>query len=263
MNWFQVKAYIKYIFKARYRRGHRIHPPFAFDLVRHLFYEKHSYYHFEVINEIREELAHDHTLVKVTDLGAGSKKFLHNDRKVKDILKYNATPKRQGELISRLVAMFKPQNIIELGTSLGVGTLYLAMPDSASKVFTIEGCPNISVLAGELFKKAGAHNITPISGSFNDELPIVLRQCQSVDMVYFDGHHDYQATLDYFSLCLEKASKSAIFIFDDIYWSRDMAQAWKEVVAHPQVSISFDLFRFGITILNKEVKKQHYMVRWP
>ncbi len=263
MNWFQLKSYLKYLSKAGYRRGHRIHPPFAFYLVRHLFYEKHKFYHFDVIDELREDLLLSDEEIKVNDFGAGSKKFKSNVRSIKNLVKYNATSKQQGELISRLVNYFKPHNIIELGTSLGIGSMYLAMPNSQSALHTIEGCSNIAEAARKNFNNLNISNIYSYVGDFKDVLPGILNQLENVDMVYFDGHHDYQVTLDYFNMCLEKASSSALFIFDDIYWSKGMTDAWKEIVRHPQVSVSFDLFHFGIAILKKEVKKQHYMIRWP
>ncbi|TLX75259.1 class I SAM-dependent methyltransferase [Labilibacter sediminis] len=263
MNWFQVQAYLKYLCKAKYRRGHRIHPPFAFDLVRYLFYEKHQYYHFDIINDIRNDLSQSKSKLLVTDLGAGSKKFKGRKRSVRHLIKYNATPQKQGELISRLVVNFKPDNIIELGTSLGIGTLYLAMANSNAAVHTIEGCERLANEAAKNFSIAQVDNVNQHVGNFSEVLPGVVEGLKSVDVVYFDGHHDCQATLDYFNICLSKASTSAVFIFDDIYWSKGMAKAWEQIVNHPQVSVSFDLFRFGIVILNKEVKKQHYMVRWP
>lgn len=263
MNWFQVKAYFRYLYKAKYRRGHKIHPPFAFDLVRHIFYEKHRYYHFDVIDEIRMDLLQSQKKISITDFGAGSKKFKSKIRSIQHLIKYNATPTKQGELISRLITEFKPNNIIEFGTSLGIGTLYLALPNLKSNVYTIEGCPNVANEAGVNFSIAQVGHVHQYIGSFKEILPSILNEVDRVDMVYFDGHHDYQATLNYFNACLNKSSESALFIFDDIYWSPGMAKAWNEVIDHPQVSVSFDLFKFGIAVLNRDVKKQHYMVRWP
>ncbi len=263
MNWFQLKAFVKYKKVAKYKKGHRIHPPFAFDLVRHIFYENHPYYHFEEIEQIRQDLLNSRVRIAVDDLGSGSKKFRNNSRRIKDIVTYNSTPKKQGELISRLVVEFKPRSIVELGTSLGLGTLYMAKPDSKAKVYTIEGCSNISAVAKNTFEKAGLKNVMQLVGSFESQLPEVLKITDQVDMVYFDGHHDYDATLQYFKMCLQKASESALFIFDDIHWSKGMDEAWSEIIKDDRVSVSFDLFRFGIAIINKEVLKQHYIVKWP
>ncbi len=263
MNWFQLQAYFGYLRKAKYRRGHGVHPPFAYDLVRHYFYERHPYYHFDLIDEIRMDLLEAGRKIEVAEFGAGSKKFKSKQRAIKDLVKYNATPQKQGELISRLVSFFKPQTIVELGTSLGLGTMYLALPQKKVKVYTIEGSEAIAKEAKINFQLAGVSNVIQQIGSFEDELPNICEKVDQIDMVYFDGHHDYEPTINYFNQCLAKASSSAVFIFDDIYWSAGMQKAWNEIIQHPSISISFDLFRFGITIVNKDVQKQHYIVRWP
>ncbi len=263
MNLYQLKAFFKYKLKAKYRKGHRVHPPFAFDLIRHYFFEKNPFYHFDTIEAIRKDLSDSKEQITITDFGAGSKVFKGNTRSVGKIAKYNATPKLQGELIFRMVAHFRPKTIIEIGTSIGIGTLYLALPNTQAKVITLEGCPNIAQQAKQTFAMAQLNNIQLITGNFEKSLPEAISQSKEVDMVYFDGNHNYKATTEYFKLCLAKASESAVFIFDDINWSQEMTQAWNEIIAHPQVAISFDLFRLGICIINKKVKKQHYIVAWP
>lgn len=236
--------------------------PCVSDLFDKVFLETYPYYGFDTIDKLRDNLLKSKLKLEVTDLGAGSKKFKNNHRSVQHLVKYNASPKKQGELLFRLVAYLKPQNIIELGTSLGLGTLYLAMPNPKAQVFTIEGCPEVAKVAGENFKSAQAKNITQKNGSFKDELPKLIHRLDKVDMVYFDGHHNYQATMAYFELCLLKASKSAVFIFDDIHWSKGMTKAWNQIAANTAVSVSFDFFDFGIAILNSDVEKMHGVIKW-
>lgn len=263
MNRYKLKAYIKHKRRAKYRKGHRIHPPFAYNLVRNIFFEKHPYYHFDEINEVRKALLKNKETIEVTDFGAGSKVFKSNKRQIAKIAKYNTTPQKQGELISRLVCHLKPHNIVELGTSLGVGTLYLSKPNSKANIHTIEGCKAIAKAAHNTFTEAKVNNIKQHIGSFNEVLPKVLSELDGVDLVYFDGHHTFDATLDYFNTCLPKANASALFIFDDINWSKEMNKAWTEITKRSEVSISFDLFRFGLAFINMNVHKQHYKVSWP
>jgi len=259
VNWYLIKAYIKYRIKAKYRP---LNSPFVSDLFDKVFWETYPYYGFATIDNLRNNLLKSKLKIKVTDLGAGSKKFKSNQRSVRHLVKYNASPKKQGELLFRLVSYLKPQNIIELGTSLGLGTLYLAMPNPKAQVFTIEGCPEIAKVAEQNFKSVQAKNITQQIGSFKVELPKLINKLNKADLVYFDGHHDYQATMAYFELCLPKASKSAVFIFDDIHWSKGMTKAWNQITANSAVSVSFDFFDFGIAILNSDTEKLYGVVKW-
>ncbi len=259
MNWYQIRAYIKYRLKSKYRPSDSL---FVSDLFDKVFWESYPYYGFETIDILRDMLLRSKQKIAVTDLGAGSKKFKGNQRSVRHLVKYNASPKKQGELLFRLTAYLKPHNIIELGTSLGLGTLYLALPNSKARVFTIEGCPEIANVAAQSFKSVQAKNIKQQIGSFRDELPKLINKIDEVDLVYFDGHHDYHATMDYFHICLPKASKSAVFVFDDIHWSRGMTKAWGQISANPAVSVSLDFFDFGIAILNSDTEKMHGVVKW-
>ncbi len=260
MNSYKIKSYLRYLKKARYWRGHGVHPPFAYEIIRNLFFADEQYYLFETIEEIRKELLKSKETVTVKDYGAGSLVDNKTERKLSVITKHHATTKKQGELMTRLTVFFKPQNIIELGTSLGIGTLYMALVNSKSKVYTIEGSENLAKQAQKNFDKVKARNVESRVGEFNNELPEVLNLLENVDMVYFDGHHDYDATIKYFNTCLPYANKSAVFIFDDIHWSEGMTKAWNKIVENNNVSISFELFDLGIAIINRKVEKQHYVV---
>ncbi len=259
MNWFLLGSYIRFCFKKKNKIKHSLTSNYIEDLIYKALYEKNPYYSFDDIQDLRTDLLNSKQKIKVTDFGAGSKKFKSNERSIRDLVRYNASSRKQGEFIFRLILQHKPQNIIELGTSLGIGTLYLALPDSRAKVYTIEGCKEIAEVAAANLKKLKVNNVIQRVGVFKSELPKVLDKLDEVQMVYFDGHHDYQATLKYFKLCLQKASKSAIFIFDDIYWSAGMKKAWCEIIDHQSVSVSLDLFKLGIVIINMEVKKSHHI----
>ena len=90
------------------------------------------------------------------------------------------------------------RNILELGTNLGLGTLYLANSEHCKRVVTIEGCPTLSQMAKNGFKQLGISNITIINDRFEPALPKALADMPSLDMLFIDGNHSYQPTIDYF-----------------------------------------------------------------
>ena len=165
-------------------------------------------------------------------------------------------------MLFRFACLMQPKNILELGTCLGITTLYLAKARSSANIFTIEGCPNIAKIAQQNFKNLSAKNITSFVGNINTELPKVLSQIDSLDMVFFDANHTKEATLNYFYQCLEKANEGSVFIFDDIYWSKGMTEAWEEIYKNPAVTYSIDLFHLGIVFFNKEWKKSHFKIKF-
>jgi len=84
----------------------------------------------------------------------------------------------------------------------------------------------------------------------------VLDELTTVDLLYLDGNHTYAATKDYFTMALEKKNNASVFIFDDIYWSKGMTEAWNEIKKHPSVTLSIDTFYFGMVFFKEEIKEK-------
>jgi predicted O-methyltransferase YrrM len=140
-------------------------------------------------------------------MGAGSVKGLKKSRKVKEIAQNSAKSAKYAQLLFRIVNHFQPKTILELGTSLGISTSYLASVNSESAVFTIEGSKEIAEIARNNFHELELTNIRSISGNFDSELPLMLERIETLDFVFFDGNHRKEPTLNYFEQCLKKATE--------------------------------------------------------
>ena len=196
--------YILYLITARHKFGFGVHSPFLYKIITDVICDINPYYAMDDIWEIRQNLLADNRKIKVNDFGAGSQKLKSEERKISEIVKYSSVKVKYGELLFRLVNYFKPQNIIELGTSVGLGTLYLALPNKSASVKTIEGCPNISEVAKSNFEQDGIKNIKQFTGNFDDILPKIINETECIDFVYFDGNHKKEPTLRYFESFLLK-----------------------------------------------------------
>ena len=104
----------------------------------------------------------------------------------------------------RIARKYMPQTIIELGTSLGITSSYLALGNPGASVLTCEGAPGIAGVAMRNFKDLNLGNIELIQGNFDATLPITLDRVDTVDLVFIDGNHRYAPTLDYFAQIMEK-----------------------------------------------------------
>lgn len=257
-TWHYIKEYIKFQFTAKHHKGHGVHSPFVFSLIEDVLNEKHPFYAFKSIESARTNLLSDHSVIYVNDHGTGSSR----DRKISEIARQCLKSKKEAQMLFRLACQMQPNNILELGTSLGITTLYLSSARPSANIYTIEGCPNIANIANQVFRNEKANNITSIVGNIDTELPKVLSKIESLDMVFFDANHTKEATLNYFYKCLEKANDNTIFIFDDIYWSEGMTEAWKEIYENPAVTYSIDLFHLGIIFFKKEWKKSHFKIKF-
>lgn len=252
--------YLKYLLSGQTK--HDIHSPFIFELLTNVIEDTTPYYIFQPIELLRDKLLISKKVISITDFGAGSTINSSRQRKVADITKHSAKPAKYGQLLFRLINHFKPARILELGTSLGISTLYLAAPDSNARVITLEGCPETAAVAEHNFHLLKIKNIELTIGDFKKTLPDALSKLQQVDVVFFDGNHQKDATLNYFEQCLPFAHTNSLFIFDDIYWSKGMEEAWATIKNHPKAIVTVDLFFIGLVFFRAEQNKQHFKLKF-
>lgn len=262
MNFFLAKKTIQYYICARHKRGHGIHSPFVYDFVRNALRCKTKRGGFAVIEQRRKELRMQNRTIEILDLGAGSMQLRTKQRRVSDIACTSLSPRKYAQLLHNITQHYKPQTILEMGTSLGVSTMYLAAGNPQAHCITLEGAPTIAAIARETFAACNCGQVELIEGNFADTLPIALEKLQHVDFVFIDGNHQQQATLDYFNKILPYCSEKTILVFDDICWSEGMYVAWQEICAYPQVSISVNLCKLGIVFLRKGIEKQEFTIRY-
>ncbi len=197
------------------------------------------------------------------DFGAGSAVIPFKNRKIKDITSSSLKKKKYAQLLFRIAKYYQSKTIVELGTSFGITTCYLASANADSKVFTFEGAKNIAKIASENFAKCDLKNIELIEGDFQKTLSGNEGKTRIVDLLFIDGNHRKEATLEYFNFFLKKSTNNSIFIFDDIHWSEEMEEAWKLIQQHDSVTLTIDLFFIGLVFFSKDFKvKQHFTVRF-
>ncbi len=258
-TFFLISQYLRYLFNARDR--HSLHSPFAYTFYTQVIKGKNNASEFEDIESLRKELKQNPNTLQITDFGAGSGINSSTTRTVASICKHSEKKPELAQLIYRILKNQQPNVILDLGTSLGLTTLYEAKAVPTAKVYTFEGCPNTAALAETNFKKLAVATIETVVGNIDNTLPETLKTIPSVDFVFFDANHRYEPTLNYFHLCLQKAHEDSIFIFDDIYWSPEMKKAWTEIKAHSSVGMTMDLFFIGIVFFRKKQPAQHFTLK--
>ncbi len=255
---FQPKSYLKFLLKSSNQHG--VHSPFIYGLVNQCFYDKSSKDWYPQYKNYRDSLLNNNTTITIEDFGAGSKALKSKQRKVAEIAKNAGITVSRGELLGRLASYFNTNTILEIGTSLGLATSCLALSNPKATITTLEGCTATATVAIDKFKEFNFKNINTIIGNFNETLTRALGN-NKFDLIYFDGNHQKDATIAYFNQCLTHAHNESVFIFDDIYWSKGMKEAWKYIKEHPKVTITIDTFHWGIVFFRKEQVKEHFVVR--
>ncbi len=258
-----ASKYIRYFITASNGKGHGVHSPFVFDFIKNVLTDKRHFYAYDSVEDIRKKMITDETVLTIQDYGAGSTAVKGDQRKVSSIARSSLKPAKYSQLLFRMVNYYKPQSIIELGTSLGVTSAYLAEANTNAKVYTFEGAGEVAAVAQKNLQQLNISNIHLIEGNFDETLQHQLSQLTQVDFAFVDGNHRKEPTLRYFKQLLEKAGDSSIFIFDDIHWSQQMEEAWQEIISHSRVTLSIDLFFIGLVFFRPQQKKvQHFSVRF-
>jgi predicted O-methyltransferase YrrM len=291
-----IIRFIKFYFAAKTR--YAVHSPFVYDFVENVLEDDRLFYVFHDAEWLRQQLLESPDTVEVEDFGAGSQVINSTKtRKISAIAQSALSPDFQCQWLFRMAQLFDSQQIVELGTSLGVATLYLTEGGAkAGKVWTLEGSPQIAALARRNFDwfydttrrlglrkndplvlnfekyennftvEADKKRIEIVVGNFDETLEQTLKQILKLDLAFIDGNHREEPTIRYFEQCLAHAHEGTVLIFDDIHWSTGMEKAWQTIQNHPSVTLTLDLFWCGVVFLRKENKqKEHFKLipsRW-
>lgn len=262
-RWQLAGKYLNYYLRSSNGKGHGMHSPFIFHFITKVLNDKKQFSEYGKVETLRSKLMKDESLLTIEDMGAGSSVNKTNQRSVASIARNAAKPKKYGQLLYRMVNAYEPTTILELGTSLGITTSYMALANPSSNIITMEGAAEVAKIARRNFDELGLKNIRVVEGNFDTELSNVVDDLKSVDLVFIDGNHRREPTERYFHELLPKVNNESILIFDDIHWSREMEQAWATIKNHPSVRCTIDLFFIGIVFFRQEFReKQDFAIRF-
>lgn len=246
---------IKYQLHAKKRQG--IHSPFVYRMADEGLQIKLPKAHKNILNAFDLKQHNDERMLSITDLGAGSK-TLDKHRSIKQIHKTSSSGKRYGTLLYRLCKHFEPARILELGTSLGRGTLAMHLGNQSAHITSIEGSPEIAAIAHENIIEFSTNptHIELVSSSFNAYLSDLDNT--TFDLIYIDGHHEGEALLHYLELLIPFTHEETLFMVDDIRWNEDMFDTWNKLIADERFHVSIDFFRMGVFCARPTQAKEHF-----
>lgn len=250
---------LRHFLKAGYYNGHRVHSPNIFNFFKYVIFSKEKF-DYSLAENAYTTLRKNRENITVTTFGAKGGKT--KDVKISSLAKKSSSKGKYGRLLQRTANFLQPRKILELGTSLGVGTLYLSSGSPDSKIITLEGCTSIHNLARESFAVNNAQNIEAVNSGFDEVLDNLITENQDIDLVYIDGNHTYKATMDYYELFSRRLESGAVLLFDDINWSKGMSKAWREIVKDSKSTVTIETARMGIVFLNPKLTPKHYCTRF-
>jgi len=253
--------YIQYVLYSKHKKGHGIHSPFMFGLIKNVFNKRTLNKDLKKIFIVHDKYKRSKQILKYNEIGAGSAYKRKNDQSIGEIVKCSSISKKYGKLIYNLINYFTPINILELGSSVGISSAYIGQAAKESSFISIEGVNEKLEVAKEIANELN-HSTKFICADFDNSLNSVLNNFEQLDFVFFDGNHTKESTIKYFESCLHKIHNNTIFIFDDIHWSSEMEEAWKYIKSSKEVIVSVDLFRMGLIFFRKELSYEHYTIKY-
>jgi len=296
----RIIRYTAHLFHIRHRRGRGIHSPYLFEFVHDVLFDAEGIRVPEEILRIHRELAGDRALIPrerwlyraartpvpdgskgavgtgsgeavgtgskgtgaIGSGGAGKAADRSGERSVRSFVRRSSVPPRYGALLYRMARWFRPEMVLELGTGLGVSTLYLASGAPGVPLHSVEGHTERAAFAAALLCRCGLEQVSIHWGEMDEKLEEILPQMPGRFLAFIDGNHRYEPTVGYVRKILSRAGDEAVIVMDDIYWSPEMEKAWKEVTGWPEARFSVDLFRFGILFLRKDLQKMHIKINF-
>ena len=290
---YRAKSWLRHQLTAWNTGGEGVHSPYLFEWVRMVMMDKNAYYIWGEIERCREKMLRDERELEFVDYGSAIKsRSLENGseavcrlefrdvRRVCDIARRSLAKRKYAQMLSRLVNWLgsplltspskggigdetledrKGLTIVELGTSLGVTTAYMAAMDSRNRVVTFEGCEAVANIAKENWKALNINNIECRVGEIDAEQ--LTRDIEHLDVAFIDANHTYVSTCEYFDVLAGKVREKSVIVVDDIHYSEEMEKAWKAICADERVTSTIDLYQMGLVFFDKHYWKRHYTMR--
>ena len=269
-------TWLRHQLTSRHTGGHGVHSPYLFEWTSMIMSDKNVYYAWGEIESLRQSLQMDNREVLFTDYGSGSSvNGAQSRRIISEIAKSSLAKKKYAQMLARLVrwmgdsqgaisdgqlAIGKGLNIVELGTSLGITTAYLAAMDSRNSVLTCEGCAAVAEIAMDNWKRLGLSNIDCKVGELTvDGLRLIVDGLpEDVDVAFVDANHTYASTCAYFNVLAKKVHDKSVIVVDDIHYNPEMERAWNEICADSRVTSTIDLYQMGMVFFDKHYWKRNY-----
>ena len=153
-----------------------------------------------------------------------------------------------------LVRNLRPNRVLELGTGHGVSGLHIIAAleeNQCGQLTTVEldrTRRTVAISAFNRFFPAGKR-WTSMQSSFAEALPDLAEDLAPIDIVFEDGPHTYDVTLQTFEQTIGSVKLGGLYIVDDIAFDGEQEKAWVAIRNDPRIGASIEINdRFGLCV---------------
>jgi len=255
---FRFISGLKYFLRLQTRFS--VHSPFLYSWICKI-HDRH-YTRAPLSRKYRRQLLKERGSFVKNEKGAGSQK-LGTERLISQEARVSGANKTYGSFLANCVAHMKAKRILELGTSLGIGTSFLIEGSKGkSEITSVDACSESQQIAREkLMAYYPDHSINLINKSFEEFFNSA--EYGKFDFIVLDGDHRGVKVLEYIKLLKPIMEENAVIIIDDIRWTRDMYNAWRTLCEDKDFQLSLEYLRFGVLVKNENLSSEDYCLMTP
>lgn len=221
-----IGSFLKYLWQRK--SEYSIHSPFVYDFMR------------KVLNDSGSNRDYD-TIYRIGRLLDKRKYINYNLRK-------------QSRLLYRMIRYFEPDSAVSFGSLTALNTAALALGHLQTKVYLEESEDFLETL-----NSMGIVNVRLIQP---EEFDSEHFRKLNTGFVFFGRDSFEDDTWDYLVDCLNYKTVDSVFVFEGIHHNRDMEDAWEEIKANEDVSITIDLYCIGMVFFREGIEKQDFVLKY-
>lgn len=221
-----ISSWLKYLWHRKSK--YTIHSPFVFDFVT------------KVLNDNGSNRDYD-TILRIGRLLDKKKHISYAKRK-------------RSRLLYRVIRHYEPDSVVSFGSITALNATALAMGHLQTRVYLEQSEDFLETL-----NLMGVINVNLIQPSeFDSER---FRRLNT-SFVFFGRDSFEEDTWDYLVDCLSYKTVDSVFIFEGIHHNRDIEDAWEEIKANEDVSVTFDLYSIGMVFFREGIEKQDFVLKF-
>ncbi|MEO9476320.1 MAG: hypothetical protein ABJG41_12320 [Cyclobacteriaceae bacterium] len=253
LSFFTANEFLKY--KNRAVNAHGLHSPFLFNLYNQVIKARDKKLKAD-LKTLRKSVFSSNEVLIYTDpktLELRNEQTGTWAKRVTSSLRFNI-------FLIKLIDYLQTETVLETGAAAGINAASLSH-STANKIVTMEGSKEIAQLARQTINKFGKQDVDIIEGEITDTFADSLSK-YSPDLIFLDADHRKETIRFYMDEISKAKQAPKCILIHDIYWSRDMKQAWLEVVQTPSFNLTIDLFEVGLVFPNYQMEKQHFRIKF-